>query len=558
MLKKFMPIFEWLPKYKKSDLSGDMSAGLIVAIMLIPQGMAYAMLAGLPPVIGLYASTVPLLVYALFGTSRQLAVGPVAMVSLLVLTGVSTIAEPGTDEYISLVLLLMLMIGVIQLLMGVLKLGFLVNFMSHAVISGFTSAAAIIIGLSQLKHLIGVSLEADKDVFLILWETVNRVSEINPLTLSVGVISIILLIFLKNIIPKIPAPLIVVVASILTVYFLQLQDTGVTIIGEVPQGLPSLSLPAVTGEALIALLPIALTISFVGFMESIAMAKAIAAKEKYKVVPNKELTGLGLANIGGSFFSGYPVTGGFSRSAVNYQAGARTPLATIITAVLIILTLIFFTGLFYYLPNAVLAAIIMVAVYSLIDVKEAKYLFRIRKADGSVWAITFLATLFFGIVEGIIIGVVYSLLVFVGKRAYPHVAELGYLEEERVYKNIQRYPNVETEPENLIYRFDSSLFFANMGIFEDRLNERLIDKPDTKWVVLDFSGVNMIDAVAIHHLEEIMETQANDHGVKFIFSGVKGPVKDLFEKAGWEKKYGDVYKFMSINHALQAIREERV
>ncbi|UTR11554.1 solute carrier family 26 protein [Evansella sp. LMS18] len=558
MLKKFMPIFEWLPNYKKSDLSGDMSAGLIVAIMLIPQGMAYAMLAGLPPVIGLYASTVPLLIYALFGTSRQLAVGPVAMVSLLVLTGVSTIAEPGTDEYISLVLLLMLMIGVIQLLMGTLKLGFLVNFMSHAVISGFTSAAAIIIGLSQLKHLIGVSLEADKDVFLILWETVNRISEINSVTLSIGVISIILLIVLKKLIPKIPAPLIVVVASILTVYFLQLQDAGVKIIGEVPQGLPSLSLPAVTGEALIALLPIALTISFVGFMESIAMAKAIAAKEKYKVVPNKELTGLGLANIGGSFFTGYPVTGGFSRSAVNYQAGARTPLATIITAVLITLTLLFFTGLFYYLPNAVLAAIIMVAVYSLIDVKEAKYLFRIRKSDGSVWVITFLATLFFGIVEGIIIGVIYSLLVFVGKRAYPHVAELGYLEEERVYRNIQRYPNAETEPENLIYRFDSSLFFANMGIFEDRLNERLIDKPDTKWVVLDFSGVNTIDAVAIHHLEEIMETQANDHGVKFLFSGVKGPVRDLFEKAGWEKKYGGVYKFMSIDHARQAIREERV
>jgi SulP family sulfate permease len=553
-----MPIFEWLPNYKKSDLSGDMSAGLIVAIMLIPQGMAYAMLAGLPPVIGLYASTVPLLIYALFGTSRQLAVGPVAMVSLLVLAGVSTIAEPGTDEYISLVLLLMFMIGVIQLLMGILKLGFLVNFMSHAVISGFTSAAAIIIGLSQLKHLIGVSLEADKEVFLILWETVNRISEINPVTLSIGVISIILLIVLKKVIPKIPAPLIVVVASILTVYFLQLQNTGVKIIGEVPQGLPSLSLPAVTGEALIALLPIALTISFVGFMESIAMAKAIAAKEKYKVVPNKELTGLGLANIGGSFFSGYPVTGGFSRSAVNYQAGARTPLATIITAVLITLTLLFFTGLFYYLPNAVLAAIIMVAVYSLIDVKEAKYLFRIRKADGSVWVITFLATLFFGIVEGIIIGVIYSLLVFVGKRSYPHVAELGFLEEERVYRNIQRYPNAETEPEKLIYRFDSSLFFANMGIFEDRLNERLIDKPDTKWVVLDFSGINTIDAVAIHHLEEIMETQANDYRVKFLFSGVKGPVRDLFEKAGWEKKYGDVYKFLSINHARQAIREERV
>ncbi|WP_078594761.1 SulP family inorganic anion transporter [Evansella clarkii] len=557
MLKKFMPIFEWLPNYKKSDLSGDMSAGLIVAIMLIPQGMAYAMLAGLPPVIGLYASTVPLLIYALFGTSKQLAVGPVAMVSLLVLTGVSTIAEPGTDEYISLVLLLMFMIGVIQLLMGVLKLGFLVNFMSHAVISGFTAAAAIIIGLSQLKHLIGVSLEADKDVFLILWETANRIPEINPITLAIGLISIILLIVLKKVIPKIPAPLIVVVLSILTVYYLQLHETGVKIVGEVPSGLPSLSVPALNMEGFIALLPIALTISFVGFMESIAMAKAIAVKEKYKVVPNKELTGLGLANIGGSFFSGYPVTGGFSRSAVNYQSGAKTPLATIITAGLIVITLMFFTGLFYYLPNAVLAAIIMVAVYSLIDVKEVKYLLRIKKIDGSVWIVTFLATLVFGIVEGILIGVAYSLLVFVGKRAYPHIAELGYLEEERVYRNVQRYPNAETEEDLIIYRFDSSLFFANIAAFEDRLNERLIEKPATKWVILDFTGVNMIDAVAIHSLEEIMVTQSNDHGVKFLFSGVKGPVRDLFEKAGWEKKYGEAYKFLSINHARQAIREER-
>jgi len=552
MLKNWIPALGWMRNYKKSDLSGDMSAGLIVAIMLIPQGMAYAMLAGLPPVIGLYASTIPILIYALFGTSRQLAVGPVAMVSLLVLAGVSTLAEPGSAEYISLVLLLMLMIGVIQFLMGVFRLGFLVNFLSHAVISGFTSAAAIIIGLSQLKHLLGVSLEADKDVFKILFESIIRITEINPITLAIGLASIVILIVFKKYIPKIPGPLVVVVLSVMTIYLLQLHTLGVKIVGEVPQGLPSLSLPAFSLESMIALLPIALTISFIGFMESIAMAKAIAAKEKYKVVANKELVGLGLANIGGSFFAGYPVTGGFSRSAVNYQAGAKTPLASIITAVLILLTLLFFTGLFYYLPNAVLAAIIMVAVYSLIDIKEAKYLFRVKNVDGWTWVITFIATLLIGIEQGILIGVAFSLLIFIWRSAYPHVAELGYLPGENVFRNITRYPDAKVDPEVTIFRIDASLYFANMTFLEDKLCKRVAEKPQSKWVILDFSGVNSIDAVAIHSLEEIMEQCSRDD-LEFLFAGVKGPVMDLFKKANWDSKYGNKLNYLSIEQALKAI-----
>ncbi|MGM0896304.1 MAG: SulP family inorganic anion transporter [Bacillota bacterium] len=555
MLKKWIPALDWMGSYKKSDLSGDLNAGLIVAIMLIPQGMAYAMLAGLPPVIGLYASTIPLIIYALFGTSRQLAVGPVAMVSLLVLSGVSLLAEPGTDEYISLVLLLMLMIGVIQFLLGVFKLGFIVNFLSHAVISGFTSAAAIIIGLSQLKHLIGVSLEAEKNVFLILAETFRRVAEINPATLAIGIGSIILLIIMKKYVKKIPGPLVVVALSILTVYLFSLQAQGVKIVGEVPSGLPSLSLPAFQLDAVIALLPIALTISFIGYMESIAMAKAIASKEKYKIDPNRELVGLGLANVGGSFFAGYPVTGGFSRSAVNYQAGARTPLASIITAFLIILTLLFFTGLFYYLPNAVLAAIIMVAVYSLIDVKEAAYLFKVNRVDGITWALTFLATLVIGIEQGIIVGAVFALLVFIRRSAYPHVAELGYLPDQAVFRNTVRYPEAETDPEILIFRIDASLYFANMTFLEDELCGRLSDRPDVKWVVLDFSSVNSIDAVATHSLEELME-QCQSGKVKIVFAGIKNTVLDVLYRAGWESKYGDKIHYMSIEDALSSIKRK--
>ncbi|MHA6252712.1 SulP family inorganic anion transporter [Oceanobacillus sp. CAU 1775] len=553
MFKRFIPAFDWILNYKKSDLSGDLSAGLIVAIMLIPQGMAYAMLAGLPPVIGLYAATIPLIIYALFGTSRQLAVGPVAMVSLLVLAGVSTIAEPGTEEYISLALLLMLMIGLIQFLMGVLRLGFLVNFLSHAVISGFTSAAAIIIGLSQLKHLLGIKLESD-NVFLILWEAISKVSEANVIAFAIGIGSILLLIGLKKYVPKVPGPLVVVVLSILVVYFLQLQELGVKIVGEVPKGLPVLSFPAFTLESFMALLPVALTISFIGFMESIAMAKAIATKEKYKVVPNKELVGLGLANVAGSFFSAYPVTGGFSRSAVNYQAGARTPLASIITAILILLTLLFFTGLFYFLPQAVLAAIIMVAVYSLIDIKEAKYLFNVRSLDGWTWVVTFMATLTIGIEQGILIGLAFSLLVFIGRSAYPHVAELGYLPEENVFRNVKRFPNVKVDPEVLIFRVDASLYFANMTFLEDKLCERVGEKPQLKWIILDFSGVNSIDAVAIHSLERMMEN-CSQGNIQFLFAGIKGPVMDLLKKAKWEEKYKDKLQHLSLEHALKTVNK---
>lgn len=552
MLKKYIPALDWMLHYKRSDLSGDMSAGLIVAIMLIPQGMAYAMLAGLPPVIGLYASTIPLIIYALFGTSRQLAVGPVAIVSLLVLAGVSTIAEPGTNEYISLTLLLMLMIGLIQFLIGVLRLGFLVNFLSHAVISGFTSAAAIIIGVSQLKDLIGVKLEAS-NALMQLVEAVGKIDEINPVTFSVGVGSIILLLLFKKYIRKIPGPIVVVALSIVIVSQLNLDQYGLSIVGEVPQGLPTFSLPAISLESVIALLPIALTISFVGFMESIAMAKAIAAKEKYKVEPNKELIGLGLANVGGSFFSAYPVTGGFSRSAVNYESGARTPLATIITAILIIFTLLFFTSFFYYLPNAVLAAIIMVAVYGLIDIKEAKYLFKIRQVDGWIWVVTFLATIFIGIEQGIIIGLVFSLLVFIVRSAYPHVAELGYLRKQNVYRNIKRYPDAETDPNILIFRVDASLYFANMTFLEDKLCGRVAEKRDLQWVILDFSGVNSIDAVAIHSLEGIMESCGKGE-VQFLFSGIKGPVMDLLKKAKWDEKYKNQLHYVSIEEALKATK----
>ena len=552
VLPKIIPAFEWLRNYKRNDIRGDLSAGAIVAVMLVPQGMAYAMLAGLPPVMGLYASTLPLIAYALFGSSRQLAVGPVAMMSLLVFAGVSSLADPGSEEYIRLVLILSLMVGTIQFAMGLFRVGFFINFFSHAVISGFTSAAAIVICLSQLSHLLGIKLSVQHSIVPLLAEAAQRFGETNLIALTMGGASMVVQLFLRRKMPRFPAPLLVVAGSTLLVYALRLDRLGVAIIGNVPKGLPTFSLPAFSVESFRLLFPSALTILFVGFMESISVAKTIAAREKYKIDSNQELKGLGLSNIVASFLSAYPVTGGFSRTAVNYEAGARTGLASVISAVLIILVLYFFTPLFHYLPNSVLASIVMVAVIGLIDVKEAKHLFKVKKADGWTLALTFVVTLAVGSEQGILIGMAFSLLVFIWRSSHPHTAELGYVEKEDVFRNIKRFPEVKTCPEALILRVDASLYFANMGFFEDRLRKNLIERPEVKWVIIDLSGVNDIDAVAIDALEDVIE---NYHGkqIQFLFAGMKGPVRDLVAKAGWEEKYGERIKYPSIQKALQSI-----
>ena len=552
-LETFLPALLWLKRYDRGNLPADLMAGLIVAVMLVPQGMAYALLAGLPPVIGLYASTVPLLIYALFGSSRQLAVGPVAIVSLLTLSGVSLLAEPGSAEFIALAALLALMVGVIQFALGLMRAGFITNFLSHAVISGFTSAAALIIGLSQLKHLLGIKLGRSENVFATLWEAGQNIGETNLITLAIGALSIATLLLFKRYAKRFPAPLLVVVVSALAVYLLGLNDYGVGIVGEVPRGLPGFALPALGLGSLRALLPIALTISFVSFMESIAVAKSIASKEKYKVDANRELVGLGLANIVGSLFRAYPVTGGFSRTAVNYQAGAKTPLASIITALLVILTLLFLTPLFYYLPNAVLAAIVMVAVFGLIDLKEPVHLFKLKPVDGWTLLLTFVGTLLLGVETGILVGVGFSLLVFIWRSAYPHTAELGYLLDEDVFRNVSRYPEAQTYVGVCILRVDAALYFANMAYLENLLDDTVADRPDLAHIILDFSAVNGVDAVALDTLEERMRELAG-RNVTIHIAGMKGPVRDLAAKAGWYETFGEEVAHLSVEGALEAVR----
>ncbi|MFW6053397.1 MAG: SulP family inorganic anion transporter, partial [Persicimonas sp.] len=392
-ITQFIPALAWLKTYDGGDFRGDLVAGLTTAVMLIPQGMAYAMLAGLPPIVGLYASTVPLVVYAIFGTSRQLAVGPVAMVSLLTAAGVGTIATGGTEAYVMYAVLLALMVGAMQLGMGLVRMGMLTNFLSHPILAGFTSAAALIIALSQLKHLLGIDLERSNHIHEILIQASSQIGNTQIAALIIGAAGIALLMGLKRYRPKWPRALIVVVLGTLAVWGLGLHEQGVAIVGDVPAGLPSFTVPEFSWDAMSTLFPMALTIALVSFMESIAVAKKIAQKNRYEVDANQELIGLGSANIAGAFFGSYPVTGGFSRTAVNDQAGAKTGMAAIITAGVIALTLVLLTPLFYYLPQAILAAIIMTAVFGLVDFREAKHLWKVEKTELALMGITFVATL---------------------------------------------------------------------------------------------------------------------------------------------------------------------
>lgn len=557
-ISEYIPSLEWIKNYKRATLSGDLAAGLTVGVMLIPQGMAYAMIAGLPPIYGLYASTIPLIIYSFLGTSRQLAVGPVAMVSLLTAAGVGLIASTGTAEYISLAITLAFLVGFIQFLLGAFKLGFLVNFLSHPVISGFTSAAAIIIGLSQLKHLLGVKMEGSSRLNEIVVEAVDKIPQTHLLTLLIGCAGIVIIVLLKKYLKALPGQLVAVVFGIAVVSLLNLDNSGLKIVGDIPSGLPEFTLPNFQFSTWQMLLPTAMAIALVSFMESIAVAKAIQAKHKdYKVVPNQELVSLGLANIVGSFFQAYPTTGGFSRTAVNDQAGAKTGLASLISAVLIILTLLFLTPLFYNLPQAILASVIMVAVFGLIDFKEPIHLWHANKTDFFMLSATFVATLFLGIEEGIGIGVVLSLVMVIYRTTRPHIAVLGKVPGTDTFRNIARFDHLETREDIVIVRFDEDLYFANINYFQEELNT-IIDMKRSKalkFILLDAESINYIDSSAMNILKQ-MVLDYRDQGIYFYFAAVKGPVRDAMHRDGIIKTIGSHRFFLTKQNALEYIDEE--
>ena len=411
-IKKIIPILDWLPNYQSSRLNGDIIAGITVGIVLIPQGIAYALIAGLPPIYGLYCALLPQTIYAIFGPSRQVAIGPVAMDSLIVATGVSTLAFAGTDHYISIAILLALLVGIIQFLMGVFRLGFLVNFLSKPVITGFTSAVALTIGLNQFRNLLGIDFIQSDQIQLLVVDIWLKISSLHLPTTSIGCIAMVIIIVFRKINKKIPNALIVVILGIVAMKYLGTKVQDVAIVKNIPSGLPSFSIPIFDFQLIKQLMPIALTLVMVGYLELISMGKTLEAKQdEYRVEPNQELIALGLSNIVGSFFKAYPSSSSFSRSAINQESGAKTGLASLISVAMVVFTLLFLTPYFYYLPNTVLAAIIIVAVFGLINFSEGFYLWRTNKIDFGLMLITFLSTLTIGIEYGILIGVISSIVI---------------------------------------------------------------------------------------------------------------------------------------------------
>lgn len=554
-VRAWVPATAWIPAYQKENLRGDVIAGLTTAIMLIPQGMAYAMLAGLPPIVGLYSALVPLLVYGLLGTSRELAVGPVAMDSLLVAAGVGAIATQGTTEYITYALMLALMAGVIQLVMGIGRLGFVVNFLSRPVLAGFTSAAALIIGSSQLKLLMGVKLPRSTYVHEVLAGAIGKIGETHLITLGIGLGSIAALVFLKKKWPMFPRALTVVVLGTLAVWGLGLDKMGVDIVGEVPAGLPGFSVPRIDMEVFGELVPVAFAIALVAFMEAISVGKAYSRRAGYDVDPNQELVALGSANIAGSFFGIYPVTGGLSRTAVNAQAGAKTPLAGILTATVVAVALLFFTPLFYYLPKAVLASIIMTAVVNMIDIKEMRRLWKVKRSDLALLVITSVATLTLGIQQGIMVGVGASLLWFVIRTTRPHSAVLGQIPgQPGVYRNVARFPQAQTWDGMLILRVDAQFYFGNVTFLKTRLRElELAMNSPLKAVVLDASSINQLDGSANAALHEILDDY-KERGIQLLFAGVKGPVRDVMHRSGFYEQLGEANFYFLLEDAVCAAR----
>ena len=526
-IKELIPILEWLPNYNSSRLKGDFIAGITVSIILIPQGIAYALIAGLPPIYGLYCALVPQLVYAIFGSSRQVAIGPVAMDSLIVATGVSTLALAGSDSYIAIAILLALMVGFIQFLLGVFRLGFIVNFLSKPVISGFTSAVALTIGINQFRNLFGVDFVQSDQIQYVLEDIWFNIIDFNLQTTVIGLISVGVIILLRKINKKIPNALLVVVVGILTIRYFGEKFSDVAIVKDIPSGLPSFSFPEIDISQMKELLPIALTLVMVGYLETISIGKSLEAKQdEYKLRPNQELIALGLSNIIGSWFKAYPSTSSFSRSAINQESGATTGMASLVSVVIVLLTLLFLTPLFYHLPKTVLAAIIIVAVFGLVNIKEAIFLWKANNLDFWLLVITFFSTLLFGIEYGIMIGVGLSLVILIFRTSRPYVAELGKVPDSDFYRNRERFNEVILDEEVLVFRFDAQLFYANSSYFIETL-ELMVEKkgPRLKLIVLDAESINRVDSTGVEMLKERIRFY-NKKGVLFYFAGVKGPVRD--------------------------------
>jgi SulP family sulfate permease len=565
-LSSIFPILDWIKTYNKQNFTNDFIASIIVTIMLIPQSMAYAMLAGLPPIVGLYASILPLIFYAIFGSSRALAVGPVAVISLMTAAAINAAGYTLIEDQIAAAITLATMSGIFLVILGVFRFGFIANLLSHPVIAAFITASAILIAISQLKHVLGIEVSATnlKDILLQLYA---GISQINLTTALIGFAGVLFLFWvrsnLKPILQKTSwnahlieaivktGPVLAVALAILITYKFSLNETkDVKIVGELAKGFPPFAIPSFNLEMVQRLIPSAIILSLVGFVESISVAQSLASKKRQRIQPNQELIALGAANIASGFSGGYPITGGFARSVVNFDAGAQTPLAGAMTAVLIAITTLYFTPLFYYLPRAILAATIIVAVLSLVDIRSLWTTWQYRKADGIAAFLTIIAVLTIGIEPGIILGVLASLTLHILHTSRPHIAVVGLVPETEHFRNIHRH-DVKCCTEVITLRIDESLYFLNSRFLEDEVNRLAATKPDLQHVILMCSAVNEIDSSALESLDAICDhLKAGD--IKLHLSEVKGPVMDRLKDTHFLKELtGEIY--LSQYQAIQEL-----
>jgi len=552
--QRFLPFLDWIGQVRDPKVfRADLIAGITVALVLIPQSMAYAQLAGLPPYYGLYASFLPVIVASLWGSSAQLATGPVAVVSLLTASTLAAYVTIGSDEFIAMAIVLALLVGVVQFLLGLFRLGVIVNFLSHPVILGFTNAAALIIGLSQLNKIFGVTKPRSEFFANDIYEVVLQIPDTHIPTLIMGVAAIVIMWSLKKYIPKVPGVLVAVALTTVVSWYFGFQQHGGQVVGEIPEGLPSLSMPQLSWDMVVTLLPSAFVISLVGFMEAISIAKAMASKSKQRIDPNQELIGQGLANMVGSLGQSYPVSGSFSRSAVNFNAGALTGMSAVFTALVVLITLLFLTPLLFHLPQAVLAAVIMMAVFGLINVKAIKHAWQANVHDGLAAIVTFVATLAFAphLDNGIMLGAGLAIVLFLYSTMKPRVAILGRYKDGTL-RDVSVNPDLGTDDNILAIRYDGSLYFANVSFFEDAILEAQAHKPDAHFILIVGDGINQLDASGEEVLHHVISRLRNN-GITVVFSGLKKQVLDTLERTGLRKTIGEENIFPTADQALESI-----
>ncbi len=550
--KKTLPFLAWISTYNSTQFKGDFMAGITVGIVLIPQGIAYALIAGLPPIYGLYAALVPQIVYAIFGTARQVAIGPVAMDSLLVATGVSTLAIVGSDSYIAMAILLAFMVGAIQFLMGVFRLGFLVNLLSKPVITGFTSAMALIIGVNQFRNLFGVQFLQTDQFHLLFLDITQRIATLHIPTTSLGIAMMGVILLLRKVNKRLPSALLVVFIGISMVYFFQSATTGISIVKNIPAGLPSFSVPAIAMSTFQKLLPIAFALVFVGYLEVFSIGKSLEAKQnQYQIQPNQELIALGLSNMVGSFFKSYPTTSSFSRSAINQESGATTGVAAWVAATMVALTLLFFTPIFYYLPKTVLSAIIIVAVFNLIKVQEALFLKRTNTVDFYMLLVTFLATLFLGILLGILLGVVLSLVVVFVRAIFKKSCKLPF--SFPTTKMTQPIGNTESKGAVLLFEWKKQLVYINANAFRTQLEAAIAKESALQMVVVEATQIGVVDSTSVAMLKQIVE-KYQKKSIRLVFSGAPKVMQDQLFLGGVYEKTSPVSFFETTVIAIDSLQ----